>query len=118
MPTGGGGVWTGRGSRSIRRYTSASDYTPGASRPRAPRSLTANRSRRPSKTTERGGPHGYDGAKKLSGRKRHLLVDTLGLVVKALVHPADIQDRASAPRLLLTVADALPRLELIWADSA
>jgi putative transposase len=48
------------------------------------------------KTTERGGPHGYDGAKKLSGRKRHLLVDTLGLVVKALVHPADIQDRAGA----------------------
>jgi putative transposase len=70
------------------------------------------------KTTERGGPHGYDGGKKLSGRKRHLLVDTLGLVVKALVHPADIQDRAGAPRLLLNVADTLPRLELIWADSA
>lgn len=70
------------------------------------------------KTTERGGPHGYDGAKKLSGRKRHLLVDTLGLVIKALVHPADLQDRAGAPRLLLSVADTLPRLELIWADSA
>jgi transposase len=70
------------------------------------------------KTTERGGPHGYDGGKKLSGRKRHLLVDTLGLVVKALVHPADVQDRAGAPRLLLSVADTLPRLELIWADSA
>jgi hypothetical protein len=38
--------------------------------------------------------------------------------MKALVHPADIQDRAVAPRLLLTVADILPRLELIWADSA
>jgi putative transposase len=70
------------------------------------------------KTTERGGPHGYDGAQKLSGRKRHVLVDTLGLVVKAVVHPADLQDRAGAPRLLLTVADTLPRLELIWADSA
>jgi transposase len=70
------------------------------------------------KTTERGGPHGYDGAKKLSGRKRHLLVDTLGLVVKALVHSADRQDRAEAPHLLLSVADTLPRLELIWADSA
>jgi transposase len=69
-------------------------------------------------TTERGGPHGCDGAETLSGCKRHLLVDTFGLVVKALVDPADIQDRASAPRLLLTVADALPRLELIWADSA
>jgi transposase len=53
-----------------------------------------------------------------AGRKRHLLVDTLGLVIKAHVHPADLQDRAGAPRLLLTVADTLPRLELIWADSA
>lgn len=70
------------------------------------------------KTTERGGPHGYDGAKKRSGRKRHLLVDTLGLILRVLVHPADVQDRAGAPRLLLPLADALPRLELIWADSA
>jgi transposase len=70
------------------------------------------------KTTERGGPHGYDGGKKLSGRKRHLLVDTLGLVVQALVHPADLQDRAGAPRLLRSAANTLPRLELIWADSA
>jgi putative transposase len=70
------------------------------------------------KTTERGGPHGYDGAQKLSGRKRHLLVDTLGLLLAVLVHPADLQDRAGAPWLLLAVADSLPRLELIWADSA
>jgi hypothetical protein len=40
------------------------------------------------------------------------------LVVKALVHPADLQDRVSAPQRLLTVADTLPRLELIRADSA
>jgi transposase len=70
------------------------------------------------KTSERGGPHGYDGAKKLSGRKRHLLVDTLGLLLRVLVHPADLQDRAGAPGLLMAVAEALPRLELIWADSA
>ena len=61
---------------------------------------------------------GFDAHKCIKGRKRHLLVDTLALVVKALVHHADLQDRASAPRLLLTVADTLPRLELIWADSA
>lgn len=70
------------------------------------------------KTTERGGPHGYDGAKKLSGRKRHLLVDTLGLALGVLVHPADLQDRASAPWLLRLVQPTVPRLELIWADSA
>lgn len=70
------------------------------------------------KTTERGGPHGYDGAKKLSGRKRHLLVDTLGLVLGVMVHPADLQDRATAPWLLRQLQPSLPRLELIWADSA
>jgi putative transposase len=70
------------------------------------------------KTTERGGPHGYDGAKQLCGRKRHRLVDTLGLVLRVVVHPADIQDRAGALWLLLAVANSLPRLALIWADSA
>ncbi len=70
------------------------------------------------RTTERGGPHGYDGAKKLSGRKRHLLVDTLGLVLKVMVHPANLQDREGAQWLLLRLQSALPRLELIWADSA
>lgn len=70
------------------------------------------------RTTERGGPHGYDGAKKLSGRKRHLLVDTLGLVLKVVVHPADLQDREGAQWLLLNLQTSLPRLELIWTDSA
>ena len=49
------------------------------------------------KTTSVGGVRGYDGAKKLSGRKRHLLVDTLGMVLKARVHTADLQDRAAVP---------------------
>jgi putative transposase len=70
------------------------------------------------KSSERGGPHGYDGAKKLSGRKRHLLVDTLGLVLGVIVHPADIPDRAGAPWLLRLLQPALPRLERIWADNA
>ena len=46
------------------------------------------------KSTSVGGIRGYDGAKKLSGRKRHLLVDTLGMVLKARVHSAELQDRA------------------------
>lgn len=49
------------------------------------------------KTTERGGVHGYDGAKKVGGRKRHILVDTLGLLLKEHVHAADITDRDGAP---------------------
>ena len=39
------------------------------------------------KTTEQGGPRGFDGAKKVNGRKRHVLVDTTGLLLKAVVHP-------------------------------
>lgn len=46
-----------------------------------------------------------------------MLVDTLGLVLGVVVHPADLQDRASAPWLLCQLATALPRLEVIWADS-
>jgi len=42
------------------------------------------------KTTEAGGPRGFDGGKKVSGRKRHILVDTLGLILKVVVHPADL----------------------------
>jgi transposase len=69
------------------------------------------------KTTERGGPHGYDGGKKVNGRKRHLLVDTGGLVLKALVHPADIQDRDGAVPLLAALHDELPSVRRLWADS-
>jgi putative transposase len=70
------------------------------------------------KTTARGGPHGDEGAKQRSGRTRQLLVDTRGLVLRVVVPPAAIQDRAGAPPVLLAVADSLPRLELIWADNA
>jgi putative transposase len=68
------------------------------------------------KTTGVGGVRGYDGAKKLSGRKRHLLVDTQGLVVRVRVHRADIQDRAAVPLLLAGVQDEVPRLRHVWVD--
>jgi putative transposase len=68
------------------------------------------------KTTERGGVHGYDGAKKVGGRKRHILVDTLVFLLKAYVHAADITDSDGAPLLLERLAGAFPRLRHVWAD--
>lgn len=47
-----------------------------------------------------GGPHGYDKAKNINGRKSHILVDTLGLLVRVSVHPANIQERDGAKMLL------------------
>jgi putative transposase len=68
------------------------------------------------KTTTVGGVHGYDGAKKVSGRKRHLLVETQGLVLRAKVHTAALQDRAAVPLLLDGAAEQFPRLEHVWVD--
>src|SRR5262249_21218815 len=66
----------------------------------------------------KGGARGYDGAKKLCGRKRHLLVDTLGLVLLVLVTPADVQDRDGARTLLSVLGSQFRRLRVIWADGA
>jgi putative transposase len=68
------------------------------------------------KTTGVGGERGYDGAKKLSGRKRHLLVETQGLVLRAKVHRADIQDRAAVPLVLGGAEERFPRVGHVWLD--
>jgi putative transposase len=68
------------------------------------------------KTTERGGPHGYDGGKKVNGRKRHVLVDTMGLLLKVVVHKANLQDRESVPLLLEPVKGQFERMEKVWVD--
>jgi putative transposase len=70
------------------------------------------------KTTEMGGPRGYDGGKKISGRKRHLLVDTQGTLLKARVHEADIHDRRGAELLLSGLRELFPAIQLMWGDSA
>jgi putative transposase len=70
------------------------------------------------KTTSVGGPaRGYDGGKRVKGRKRHVLVDVTGLVLAVCVHAADLQDRAGA-RLLVeaTAPTELPALRHVWAD--
>src|SRR5512135_3046155 len=68
------------------------------------------------KTTERGGPHGKDAHKKVNGRKRHLVVDTLGMVVAAVVHSAGIPDRDGAKPVLEKLVGRFPRLKKILAD--
>jgi transposase len=70
------------------------------------------------KTTEAGGPRGYDAGNKIKGRKRHFLTDTSGLRVAAVVHAADIQDRDGAPMLLGAIRSALAWLRHVFADSA
>jgi len=71
------------------------------------------------KTTEIGGEdRSYDGGKKIKGRKRHLLVDTLGLLVAVLVTGAGIDDGTAAPRLLGQITPKeFPRLEVIFGDN-
>jgi transposase len=68
----------------------------------------------PVKTTEQGGPRGYDGGEKATGRKRHILVDTLGRVMSVVVHPAGIQDMDGAKVLPSTIVCRFSTLLVIW----
>ncbi|HYE75524.1 MAG TPA: IS5 family transposase [Blastocatellia bacterium] len=70
------------------------------------------------KTTEQGGVRGFDAGKKIQGRKRHILSDTLGLLLTVVVHRAGLQDRDGAKLVLQRVEDRYSRLKLIWADAA
>lgn len=70
------------------------------------------------KTTERGGPRGYDGGKKINGRKRHVFVDVLGLLLAVVVTSAALDDGAAAPEVFRQIDNAeYPRLTKIWADN-
>jgi putative transposase len=68
------------------------------------------------KMTDQAGERGYDAGKKVTGRKRHLLVDTLGLLLVVVVLAAQIQDREGAKMVFLQAKRRFPRLRLIWAD--
>ncbi len=68
------------------------------------------------KTCQSGGPRCYDAGKRIKGRKRHIVTDTEGNLVHALIHTADIQDRDGAPLLLAGIVRSFPWLRHIFAD--
>jgi putative transposase len=69
------------------------------------------------KATETGGPHGFDGGKRLNGRKRHIIVDTLGLLLAVTVTAASADDGTAAPGVLSKLTEAaFPRLEKLGSD--
>ncbi len=70
----------------------------------------------PDSPTESGGPRGFDAGKKIKGRKRHTVTDTQGLLVGAIVHTADIQDRDGAPDVLASIRQTFPWLRHVFAD--
>ena len=111
MATSGPGAAMAPGSASMTGYARRCAWPPGDSRSRARPSWTARASRQ-----RRGGVRGYDAGKKVSGRKRHLLVDTLGLLLLVVVHAANLQDRDGAKLVCLRAKRQYPRLRLIWAD--
>jgi len=70
------------------------------------------------KTSEMGGPAGYDGHKKVQGRKRHIVVDTLGLLLGVAVTTANLDDGTAAPRVLgKLAAEKYPRLAVVFGDN-
>lgn len=69
------------------------------------------------KTGDQACASGYDAGKKIEGRKRHVLVDTLGLLLAVMVTPASVQDRDGAQSLLAKVIGWFSRLQVIWADA-
>jgi len=62
-------------------------------------------------------PSGFDAGKQVKGKKRHVLVDTLGLVLQAIVHPANIQDRDGGIELLTALAERFPLLAKLFAEA-
>ncbi len=69
------------------------------------------------KTTERGGIRGFDAHKRVKGRKRHILVDTFGLLIACRVEPADISDRRAAALLLGGLGALFPNIRTVIADA-
>jgi putative transposase len=69
------------------------------------------------KTTERGGVRGFDGHKRVRGRKRHIVVDIISLPITSRVEPTDMSDRRAGGRLLAGLAALWPTIRTVIADS-
>jgi putative transposase len=70
------------------------------------------------KSSGNGGPGGFDGGKKVNGRKRHVLVDVLGMVLALVITPANVQDRDGAVPVLMAAHAVHRTLRHVWADCA
>ncbi|MCS3452300.1 MULTISPECIES: IS5 family transposase [Bradyrhizobium] len=68
------------------------------------------------KMTESGGPRGFDAGKKIKGRKRHIVTDTQGNLLSAIVHPANVQDRDGAPTVVTLACASYPTIAHLFAD--
>ena len=84
---------------------------------RAPQPTAAILDSQSVKTCESGGPCGFDAAKNVKGRKRHIVVDVLGFIVAAIVQTADVQDRQGGRQVLEVAYRCFSSLLLIWADA-
>ena len=109
------GAGTARSIASTTRFMRNAGRPPRARRARPPRSSTARASR-----ARKRGPainsSGYDAGKKIKGKKRHILVDTQGLLMHAIVHAADVQDRDGGALLMASLFGAFPFLIKLYAD--
>jgi putative transposase len=83
---------------------------------RAPQPTAAIIDSQSVRTSEMGGERGYDGGKKINGRKRHLVVDTQGLILQARVHPADVHDRRAAELVLEGLQERYATVVCLFAD--
>ena len=108
--------WRKEGSWTHIHDTLRGEVRAAAGREREPSAGSIDR--QSVKTTERGGSDGDDAAKPVNGRKRHLLVDTLGLILVVMVTAASVQDRDGAKLVLSQIKNKFLRWRLIWADGA